>query len=125
MSRSDPVDSLIPSRVGIDPGITALALIVSTADGLVARLSDYSGDPQATRRWLLGWLMNRLSDWDAEGSVEPATTASFMALTVRRHSNGQLTLGEFTYGEAPAAPAEWRSVPTRQLAAHAVEALSR
>lgn len=125
MSRSDPVDSLIPRHVVLDDEVVALLFVLSAPAGLVSRVSDYSGEPRAIRRWLRDWLKTRQSEWEAIDSIEPGTTASFMVVTVRRDSdNDDWGLGEFTYGEYPAAPDDWRSVPAGVLLAHALESLA-
>ncbi len=100
-------------------------MIVSMPHGFVSRVSDYTGDPQAVRRWLHDWLVGRAHDLEEGESMELSADASFLVLTVRRSEPGQdYSLGEFTYGAYPAAPEDWRCVPMNLLLTHAVRTLA-
>jgi hypothetical protein len=125
MSRSEPIDSFIPARVGFDDSVVALLFVLAAPAGLVSRLSTYTSKPKVVRRWLSDWLGQRSREWEMRDDTETYVSASFIVVTVRRESNSdELCLGEFTYGEYPAAPDDWQRVPVLALIAHALETLT-
>jgi hypothetical protein len=75
--------------------------------------------------WLRDWAIKRRADLHQHESAELFADVSFLILVAEiDRASGALRLGEFTYGEFPAAPEQWPSVTMGALLDHGIRAVA-